>query len=84
MPNYNCVCHFELYMQYTIAMVGYGDDQYTTTVLELKYSYGVTEYTKGNAYSQVCLFIQKQNIPQISVLLRISIHSSLLIQSFLF
>ncbi|KAH7837434.1 hypothetical protein Vadar_013818 [Vaccinium darrowii] len=42
-------------LNYTIAMVGYGDDQYTTTVLELKYSYGVTEYTKGNAYSQVAI-----------------------------
>lgn len=34
-------------------MVGYGDDEYTTTVLELTYNYGVTEYTKGTGYGQV-------------------------------
>lgn len=33
-------------------MVGYADE-YETTVLELTYNYGVTEYTKGNAYAQV-------------------------------
>jgi hypothetical protein len=27
-----------------------------TTVLELTYNYGVTEYTKGNAYGQVWVF----------------------------
>ena len=28
-------------------------DEYETTVLELIYNYGVTGYTKGNAYAQV-------------------------------
>ena len=39
-------------LQYTIAMLGY-DEEEKTTVLELTYNYGVTEYTKGNAYAQV-------------------------------
>lgn len=39
-------------MQYTIAMLGYADED-KTTVLELTYNYGVTEYNKGNAYAQV-------------------------------
>lgn len=39
--------------QYTLAMVGYGDDEMNTTVLELTYNYGVTEYTKGDGYGQV-------------------------------
>ncbi len=38
--------------QYTIAMLGYADED-KTTVIELTYNYGVTEYTKGNAYAQV-------------------------------
>lgn len=33
-------------------MMGYTDED-KTTVLELTYNYGVTEYTKGNAYAQV-------------------------------
>ncbi|RWW07864.1 hypothetical protein GW17_00028731, partial [Ensete ventricosum] len=37
--------------KYTIAMMGYAEE-YETTVLELTYNYGVTEYTKGNAYAQ--------------------------------
>eukprot|EP00262_Sarcandra_glabra_P022515 TRINITY_DN9_c0_g1_i1.p1 TRINITY_DN9_c0_g1~~TRINITY_DN9_c0_g1_i1.p1 ORF type:complete len:296 (+),score=56.71 TRINITY_DN9_c0_g1_i1:136-1023(+) len=40
--------------KYTIAMMGYADE-YETTVLELTYNYGVTEYTKGNAYAQVAI-----------------------------
>ncbi|KAJ6822147.1 lactoylglutathione lyase-like [Iris pallida] len=40
--------------KYTIAMLGY-DDEDKTTVLELTYNYGVTEYTKGNAYAQVAI-----------------------------
>ncbi|XP_078176014.1 glyoxalase/bleomycin resistance protein/dioxygenase superfamily protein [Carex rostrata] len=40
--------------KYTIAMMGYADEQ-ETTVLELTYNYGVTEYTKGNAYAQVAI-----------------------------
>lgn len=41
-------------VQYTIAMMGYAEE-YETIVLELTYNYGVTEYTKGNAYAQVGL-----------------------------
>ena len=33
-------------------MLGYAEED-QTTVLELTYNYGVTEYTKGNAYAQV-------------------------------
>lgn len=33
-------------------MMGYEEEE-KTTVLELTYNYGVTEYTKGNAYAQV-------------------------------
>lgn len=44
---------FDLASQYTLAMVGYGDDEMKTTVLELTYNYGVTEYTKGTGYAQV-------------------------------
>ena len=38
--------------QCTVAMLGYAEED-QTTVLELAYSYAVTEYTKGNAYAQV-------------------------------
>ncbi|XP_014516873.1 lactoylglutathione lyase GLX1 isoform X1 [Vigna radiata var. radiata] len=40
--------------KYTIVLLGYADEQ-ETTVLELTYNYGVTEYTKGNAYAQVAI-----------------------------
>ncbi|KAG2684312.1 hypothetical protein I3843_10G069800 [Carya illinoinensis] len=40
--------------KYTMAMLGYAEE-HETTVLELTYNYGVTEYTKGNAYAQVNL-----------------------------
>ncbi|XP_062196733.1 lactoylglutathione lyase-like isoform X2 [Phragmites australis] len=40
--------------KYTIAMLGYADED-MTTVLELTYNYGVTEYSKGNAYAQVAI-----------------------------
>ncbi|XP_066330281.1 lactoylglutathione lyase-like [Miscanthus floridulus] len=40
--------------KYTIAMLGYADED-KTTVLELTYNYGVTEYRKGNAYAQVAI-----------------------------
>ena len=49
----NCNSTWLSWIQYTLAMVGYGDDEYTTTVLELTYNYGVTEYTKGTGYGQV-------------------------------
>jgi len=39
-------------LQYTIAMMGYANEE-ETTVLELTYNYGVTENTRGNAYAQV-------------------------------
>ncbi|KAK9681549.1 hypothetical protein RND81_10G010000 [Saponaria officinalis] len=40
--------------KYSIAMLGYAPES-ETTVLELTYNYGVTEYTKGNAYAQVAI-----------------------------
>ncbi|XP_027329997.1 lactoylglutathione lyase GLX1-like [Abrus precatorius] len=40
--------------KYTIAMLGYGEE-HETTVLELTYNYGVTEYSKGNAYAQIAI-----------------------------
>ncbi|XP_042519668.1 lactoylglutathione lyase GLX1 [Macadamia integrifolia] len=40
--------------KYTLAMMGYADE-HETTVMELTYNYGVTEYTKGNAYAQVAV-----------------------------
>jgi len=40
--------------KYTLAMMGY-DDEYKSTVVELTYNYGVTEYTKGNAYAQIAI-----------------------------
>ncbi|CAM8890645.1 unnamed protein product [Rhodiola kirilowii] len=40
--------------KYDLAMMGYADEQ-ETTVLELTYNYGVTEYTKGNAYAQIAV-----------------------------
>ncbi|GLT52646.1 hypothetical protein SLA2020_259740 [Shorea laevis] len=40
--------------KYSIAMLGYAEEE-KTTVLELTYNYGVTEYTKGNAYAQVAI-----------------------------
>jgi hypothetical protein len=45
---------FSFLLQYTIAMMGY-DDEDKTTVIELTYNYGVTEYSKGNAYAQVSM-----------------------------
>lgn len=46
--------HVACIVQYTIAMMGYAEEK-ETIVLELTYNYGVTEYTKGNAYAQVAL-----------------------------
>lgn len=40
--------------KYTIAMLGYAEE-HKTTVLELTYNYGVTEYSKGNAYAQIAI-----------------------------
>ncbi|KAL3345566.1 hypothetical protein AABB24_024500 [Solanum stoloniferum] len=40
--------------KYTVAMMGYAPEK-ETTVLELTYNYGVTEYTKGNAYAQIAI-----------------------------
>jgi hypothetical protein len=61
-------------MQYTLAMIGYGEEEKKTTVLELTYNYGVTEYTKGNAYAQVmshelfrCFFAYMQGIILVSM-----------------
>ncbi|RLN03293.1 lactoylglutathione lyase [Panicum miliaceum] len=44
----------KFYEKYTIAMLGYADED-KTTVLELTYNYGRTEYSKGNAYAQVAI-----------------------------
>ncbi|XAR53796.1 Lactoylglutathione lyase [Bertholletia excelsa] len=41
-------------LKFTMAMMGYADE-YKTTALELIYNYGVTEYTKGNAYAQLAI-----------------------------
>ena len=43
-------------LQYTIAMMGYSDDEMKTTILELTYNYGVIDYTKGDGYAQVCSY----------------------------
>ncbi|KAM1108600.1 hypothetical protein COP2_005421 [Malus domestica] len=40
--------------KYTIAILGYKEED-QTTILELTYNYGVTEYTKGNAYAQIAI-----------------------------
>nr|XP_023927624.1 lactoylglutathione lyase GLX1 [Quercus suber]XP_023927625.1 lactoylglutathione lyase GLX1 [Quercus suber]POE91702.1 putative lactoylglutathione lyase [Quercus suber] len=40
--------------KYTLALLGYAEE-HETTVLELTYNYGVTEYTKGNAYAQIAI-----------------------------
>ncbi|KAH0916536.1 hypothetical protein HID58_030982 [Brassica napus] len=40
--------------KYTIGMMGYAEE-YESIVLELTYNYGVTEYTKGNAYAQIAI-----------------------------
>ncbi|MED6144114.1 Lactoylglutathione lyase [Stylosanthes scabra] len=40
--------------KYTAALLGYAEE-HETTVLELTYNYGVTEYTKGNAYAQIAI-----------------------------
>ncbi|XP_002960285.2 lactoylglutathione lyase GLX1 [Selaginella moellendorffii] len=40
--------------KYTLAMMGYAEED-KTTVMELTYNYGVTEYTKGNAYAQIAI-----------------------------
>ncbi|KAF4372552.1 lactoylglutathione lyase GLX1 [Cannabis sativa] len=40
--------------KYSIAMMGYEEEE-KTTVVELTYNYGVTEYTKGNAYAQIAI-----------------------------
>ncbi|XP_004293298.1 PREDICTED: putative lactoylglutathione lyase [Fragaria vesca subsp. vesca] len=40
--------------KYTIAILGYAEED-KTTILELTYNYGVTEYTKGNAYAQIAV-----------------------------
>ncbi|KAK2996700.1 hypothetical protein RJ639_022847 [Escallonia herrerae] len=40
--------------KYTVAMMGYGPED-KNAVLELTYNYGVTEYDKGNGYTQIAL-----------------------------
>lgn len=50
-------------------MMGYAEE-HETTVLELTYNYGVTEYTKGNAYAQVRL--PSEYIPSSKCLVKLS------------
>lgn len=38
--------------QYTVAILGY-DSEANSPVLKLTYNYGVTNYDKGNGYTQV-------------------------------
>jgi hypothetical protein len=38
--------------QYSVAVLGYGPEA-NGPVLELRYNYGVTNYDKGNGYTQV-------------------------------
>ncbi|KAM7459372.1 hypothetical protein LguiA_036366 [Lonicera macranthoides] len=40
--------------KYTIAVMGYGPED-KNAVMELTYSYGVTEYDKGNGYGQIAI-----------------------------
>lgn len=55
LPGYYLILFVVSFLQYTLAMVGYGDDEMKTTVLELTYNYGVTEYTKGTGYARYIL-----------------------------
>ena len=57
---YSTLCLF-LIFQYTNAMMGYGPED-KNAVLELTYNYGVTEYDKGNGYTQVTLFLLVKHI----------------------
>jgi lactoylglutathione lyase len=40
--------------KFTLAFVGYGDEQYNT-VLELTYNWGTESYDKGNAYGHIAI-----------------------------
>lgn len=40
--------------KYTLAFLGYGDET-DTTVLELTYNWGTTEYDLGNAYGHIAI-----------------------------
>jgi len=40
--------------KYTVVVLGYKGEE-ESTVLELTYNYGVTEYSKGNAYAQIAI-----------------------------
>lgn len=41
--------------KYTLAFMGYGDDEQSQCVFELTYNYGRTDYTKGDGYGQVAI-----------------------------
>ncbi|XVF80726.1 hypothetical protein PTKIN_Ptkin15bG0098200 [Pterospermum kingtungense] len=45
--------------KYSISMMGYAKE-HGTVVLELTYNYGVTAYTKGNAYAQASFILSLQ------------------------
>ena len=57
----NDLFNFFLLFQYTNAIMGYGPED-KNAVLELTYNYGVTEYDKGNGYTQVTLFLLVKHI----------------------
>ncbi|MBV8522622.1 MAG: lactoylglutathione lyase [Acetobacteraceae bacterium] len=44
--------------KYTLAFVGYGDEQ-STTVLELTYNYGVKEYDLGTGYGHIAIAVSE-------------------------
>lgn len=43
--------------QFTLAFVGYGDEQ-SQTVLELTYNYGVTSYDLGKAFGHIAIEVE--------------------------
>jgi hypothetical protein len=49
-------------IRYTIAKLGYAEED-KVTVLELIYNYGVSEYSKGNAYAQAFAIFYQQHFP---------------------
>jgi lactoylglutathione lyase len=42
---------------YTLAFLGYGEEA-ETSVLELTYNHGVSEYDMGNAYGHIAIGVQ--------------------------
>ena len=44
--------------KFTLAFLGYGEDKYKDTTIELTYNWGVEKYELGNAYGHVALGVQ--------------------------